>query len=419
MKIVHAADLHLDSALLGLERYEGAPLHRIRGATRVAFQNLVALALDEEASLVLLAGDLFDDDWKDYSTALFFRSQLLTLDRANVDVVWIRGNHDATSQLQKHLDLPKRVRELPVKRAGSVVLDDLGVAVHGQGFATRSVTDNLASAYPAPLSGLLNIGLLHTSVTGREGHAPYAPCSLSELVDKGYDYWALGHVHQREVLSAEPWVVFPGNLQGRHARETGDKGATLIEVSDGRILGAEPRALDVVRFSTCRVDAQGCDSPEEVLDKLRGALVEELDAAGGRLLAARVIVEGATRAHATISRDPERWLAEVRALGTELGGEDLWVEKIRFATRDYLDLAELCSRDDAIAQVFRGLAELRQNGDARAGIARELATLVTRLPQALRSGPDALDWESPAGMEALLEDVEQLLLPRLSGGDEG
>ena len=418
MKIVHAADLHLDSALSGLERYEGAPVHRIRGATRRAFEKLVALALDEEAALVLLAGDIYDDEWKDYSTALFFRRQLGRLVEAGVKVVWLRGNHDAASRLGQHLDLPVGVVELSHKRPVSVAFDELGVVVHGQGYATRAVTENLALSYPEPVPGAVNVGLLHTSVDGREGHAPYAPCALADLIDKGYDYWALGHVHTREVLCERPWVVFPGNLQGRHVREPGAKGATLIEVADGRVVGVEARALDVVRFGVERVDATDAASADEVLARTRDALSAALADADGRLLALRVIVEGASGAHGELCRDPERFVAELRAIASEVGGEELWLEKIRLATREAADLAAMAARDDAIGQVFRGLAALRGSAGGRSELARELAQLTHRLPASLRSGPLALDWNDPTGFDALLDDVEQLLLSRLSAGDD-
>lgn len=77
--IVHAADLHLDSPLVGLERYDGAPVAELRAATRRALENLVQLCLAEDAKLLLLAGDLYDGDWRDYSTGLFFAAQMARL----------------------------------------------------------------------------------------------------------------------------------------------------------------------------------------------------------------------------------------------------------------------------------------------------------------------------------------------------
>ena len=148
---------------------------------------------------MLLAGDVYDGDWKDYNTGLFFAHEMSKLRRADVRVFIVSGNHDAASQLTKNVSLPSNVHVFPTERPGTALIDDLSVAIHGQGFARREVREDLSVGYPAPLSGHLNIGLLHTSAGGREGHENYAPCRVESLVAKGYDYWALGHVHQREV----------------------------------------------------------------------------------------------------------------------------------------------------------------------------------------------------------------------------
>ena len=116
---------------------------------------------------------------------------------------------------------------LSADRPETVSFPELALSVHGQSFRTRDVLDNLVPAYPPPVAGHLNVGLLHTALTGRPGHASYAPCTVEQLAAHGYDYWALGHVHERCEVSRDPWIVFPGNIQGRHSRETGAKGATL------------------------------------------------------------------------------------------------------------------------------------------------------------------------------------------------
>src|SRR4051812_7456671 len=186
MKLVHAADLHLDSALTGLTRYESAPADEIRGATRRAFANLVSLCLEERAALLVIAGDLFDGDWRDVSTGLFFAAQLSKLCEGGVQVAWIRGNHDAASQIRKSVRLPDAVVELPWERAETRVFDELGVAVHGRSFAKRDVTEDLAATYPERIAGALNVGLLHTALEGRAGHDLYAPCRVETLINRGY-----------------------------------------------------------------------------------------------------------------------------------------------------------------------------------------------------------------------------------------
>jgi len=143
-RFIHAADIHLDSALQGLERYEGAPVDEIRSATRRAVDNLVELAIDEEVDFVLMAGDLYDGDWKDYNTGLYFSERMGRLREANVRVFMIAGNHDAASQITKHLRLPDNVTVFSTRSPERVLVEELSVAIHGQGFINRAVTDDLS-----------------------------------------------------------------------------------------------------------------------------------------------------------------------------------------------------------------------------------------------------------------------------------
>jgi exonuclease SbcD len=415
MKFVHAADLHLDSPLAGLSKYEGAPVELIRGATRRALENLVKLCIAEQAQLLVVAGDLYDGDWRDYSTGLFFNKQMAALRAAGVRVVWIRGNHDAASKLTAHLNLPDNVRELSHKTPDSFVIEELGVAVHGQGFDTRDVTSDLSSRYPEPKRGLFNIGLLHTALEGRAGHATYAPCRLSALVDRGYDYFALGHVHTREVLSEQPWVVFPGNLQGRHARETGAKGASLVTVEHEQVRSVEHRALDEVRWHVAEADVSSERSLDGVLERVRESLNAAVAASDGRLAAIRVRVHGASPAHEQLISRFERVTEEVRALTLDLSGE-AWLEKVELATSP-LAHADLRERDDAIGELLRGLSGIAHDDAALAELAAELADLKRKLPPELREGPDAIDLESPEALRHLLTEVEQTLLPAVAGSE--
>ncbi|MEJ2689879.1 MAG: DNA repair exonuclease, partial [Deltaproteobacteria bacterium] len=297
-KFLHTADIHLDSPLKGLEAHEGAPVEEIRGATRRAFDNLIELAIEEEVDFVLIAGDLYDGDWKDYNTGLFFVRRMGRLAKAGIRVYIISGNHDAASQITKAMRLPDNVTLFSTKSSQSAILGDLGVIIHGQSYSTRAVSENLASGYPQHDSHYFNIGLLHTSLTGREGHEDYAPCGLDELKSKGYEYWALGHVHKREVVSEDPWIIFPGNIQGRHVKETGSKGATLVTVEDGRVVEVEARELDVLRWAICAVDLSECKTTESVSDVVGSAFEKELDKTDGKTLAVRLVLTGKCPVHA-------------------------------------------------------------------------------------------------------------------------
>jgi exonuclease SbcD len=417
MRFVHAADLHLDSPLSGLSKYEGAPVEQIRGATRRALENLVELCLTEHAELLVIAGDLYDGDWRDYSTGLFFNKQMSVLRAADVKVVWIRGNHDAASKLTAHLALPDNVHELSHKKPESFLLEELGVTVHGQGFETREVTRDLSERYPEPKRDLFNIGLLHTALEGRPGHAPYAPCRLTALVDRGYEYFALGHVHTREVLSEKPWIVFPGNLQGRHARETGPKGATLVSVEGQQVRAVEHRPLDEVRWHVANVDISRENSLDGVLDRARQVLTQAVAASDGRLCAIRVRLEGASAAHALLTTRSERVTEEMRALASDLPGE-AWLEKVELATRPLAERGPLREREDAIGEMLRGLGGLAHDDVALAELATELAELKRKLPAELREGPDAIDLDSPEALRSLLRSIEETLVPTLRGSED-
>jgi len=420
MKFVHAADLHIDSPLRGLDRYEGAPHERLRGATRRALENLVALCIEESASFLLLAGDVFDGGWKDYSTALFFAAQMARLKEAQIPVVMIRGNHDAASSVAKALSLrlPGNVHELSSKKPETFTIEGLGVCVHGQSFEKRVTSDDLASKYPARVAGAFNVGLLHTCVDGREGHEPYAPTSLATMRGKGYDYWALGHIHAREVLSEDPWIVFPGNLQGRHARETGPKGASLVTVEDGAVARVEHRALDVIRWEMVEVDVATANDAMDAVDRVKAALLERSSHADDRLLAARVVLTGATKANGGIRRDEARFVSELRAAAMSDLGDSVFLEKVLVRTRSTFDADRVREEAGAVGHLARRLAQIKSDPKELAELAQIVAELDKRLPAELREGDDPLVLTDPAVLGAMLEDVEQMLLPRLLEGRE-
>jgi len=418
VKFVHAADLHIDSPLRGLDRYEGAPVARLRAATRRALENLVALCLEEKVAFLLLAGDVFDGTWKDFSTGLFFMSQMTRLREANIPVVIVRGNHDAASSISKSLRLPDNVRELSSRKPDTIELAAAATIIHGQSFAQKAITEDLAARYPDAERGAFNIGLLHTCLDGREGHERYAPTTLETMRAKGYDYWALGHVHAREILSKEPWIVFPGNLQGRHARETGAKGASLVTVEDGSVQSVEHRALDVVRWEQIVIDASDSADVHDVVDRTRDALVKRAETSADRMLAARIVIAGSTRANGTIRNDVEHFVAQLRAAATDGLGDSVWLEKILVQTRSTFDLARVREEPGAVGHLARRLAAIKDDPKELAELAGVFAELDKKLPAELREGDGALVLTDAATLRAIVEDVEQTLLPRLLEGDE-
>jgi DNA repair exonuclease SbcCD nuclease subunit len=401
MKFVHAADLHIDSPLRGLAAYDGAPVERVRGATRRALTNLVQLCLDERAAFLVLAGDVFDGEWKDFNTGLFFLRELNRLRDAGTRVFLVRGNHDAMSEVTRALKLPDHVHQFAHDRAETVVVEEHGVALHGLSFAQRKMPDSLVPRYPAPVAGALNIGVLHTSADGHPEHAVYAPCGVEELVHKGYDYWALGHVHAHEILHREPWVVFPGNTQGRHIREPGAKGAVVVTVEGGAVGEVRHVPLDVVRWQKLLLRVEAEDTIDVVYDRAGELLARVRGEADGRLVAARLSVEGATRAHGEIVAARERVVNELRGRALDFA-DDVWLEKIELRTRPAVDVEELRGSEGFVGELLRALAEARRAPD---GLGAELQPLLDKLGDEV----DARDVE----LGALLDEVEARLVATL------
>ena len=402
--VVHAADLHIDSPLRGLGRLEGAPVDDLRLATRRAFVSLVDTCLEEQAALLVLAGDVFDGEWRDFNTGLFFVRELARLREVGTQVVMVRGNHDAESVLARHIPLPEHVFTFSVEAPETREYPRLGLAVHGQSYGARSVEDNLAEAYPARRRDLFNLGVLHTNAVASAEHGNYAPCTVAQLVRHGYDYWALGHVHRRMVLHRDPWVVYPGNLQGRHAHETGAKGCTILRLDGLRVDRVEEREVDVLRWAELVVSADAAVDMDDLLGQVRLGMQRALAEAGGRAVLARITIEGTTDLHATLAAEPAAVQAQVRALAAELG--ELWPEKIRFVTRPPLgEIGELYDLYQALRDELRGLAE---DPAALARYSESLAPLVTAAAPFLGHRPD-----DPQRLIARLGDLESLLLARL------
>jgi DNA repair exonuclease SbcCD nuclease subunit len=328
---LHAADLHLGSPLSGLATKNEDIARRFAAASREAFTALVTQAVEAGVAFVLIAGDIYDGDWKDTSIGLFFNREVARLDRAGIPVFIIRGNHDAESEITKAVSLPASVWEFPTRKADTARLEEWKVAIHGRSFADRVVSENIALAYPAPVPGWLNIGMLHTSCESPGAHAVYAPCSIQDLVSRGYDYWALGHVHERAVLHEDPWVVYPGNLQGRSVRECGPKGAVLVDVADGRIEGVRPLVLDRARWLNLAVPVDGARDEAGVLEAVSDAARLSLAESGDRLSAVRVTLTGDTPLHAALKSSSVHLRDEIQAHLHRLH-EDAWLETLRIAT---------------------------------------------------------------------------------------
>lgn len=421
MKFIHTADLHLDSPLRGLSAYADAPAERLRTATRDAFQNLVTQAIDEAVDFMVIAGDVYDGDWKDFNTGLFFVRQMGRLRHAGIAVYLLYGNHDADSEMTRGLELPDNVHVFSSRKAETFRIANQKVALHGRSFKVAATTENLLPGYPEPVAGCLNIGVLHTALEGNAEHARYAPCSVAELQAKGYQYWALGHVHAHWVLRGdEVTIAYPGNLQGRHIREPGARGALLVSAEGDRITGIERLEVDVLRWHALEVDISEVSDRRGALRAAGLALERLLDATPVHLpLAVRVLFMGQSAAHGALIADEGQLRQEVLAQALALDPDRVWIEKVRVASQA-LSTQALPLNDDAqgfLADLAGLTSKAMDDPDFVQSLQADWLALLEKLPhEVLQASPElqALRQDPLAQLPEWLGQATPMLLGRVA-----
>lgn len=420
MKFIHTADLHLDSPLRGLSSYPDAPVERLRSATRDAFRNLVSSAIDELVDFMVIAGDVYDGDWKDFNTGLFFVREMGRLRKAGIPVYLLYGNHDAESEMTRGLDLPDNVHVFSSRKAETFRIEGKKVALHGRSFKVAATMDNLLPGYPEPVAGWLNIGVLHTALEGNAEHAKYAPCSITELQAKGYQYWALGHVHEHWMQRGNVTIAYPGNLQGRHIRELGARGALLVTAEDGEITEVERLEVDVLRWHALDVDVSAAADLRSAVRMVGQAMEQVLESTPADLpLAMRVVFKGRSSVHAELIVDEGQLRQEVIAQAVALDADRIWVEKVRVAT-EALEAAHPSSDDEsqgAMAELESLALSAQDDPDFVRSLQADWQALLEKLPHdVLQAAPElsALRQDPLAQVPDRIRQATPVLMARVS-----
>ena len=382
-RFVHAADIHLDSPLRSLALRDQALADLIGNATRRAFVGIVDLCLDEQVDALLLSGDLYDGEQTSMKTARFLADQTHRLHEAGVRVFVIRGNHDALSKITRELTLPDSVTIFG-GRASAVALERgrgaVPVTIHGISFAQPHAPESLLARFRPPVADTLNIGLLHTSLGGADGHDPYAPCEMADLQRAGFRYWALGHIHRRSTEEGEATVVMPGMPQGRDIGEAGEKSVTLATVGDDGAIQVEARRTSVAQFEGVTVDLAGVDTWREMVGKLERALGRARDGVASEHLVARVKLTGTTALAWRLRRELDLLRAEAESRAAGLG--KTWIDKVEVHCRppaigpDQATGAE----SDPLEELRRLMGEVTQDDGYRAEITAIADELRAQLP---------------------------------------
>ncbi|WFA06272.1 DNA repair exonuclease [Bacillus sp. HSf4] len=270
---IHAADLHLDSPFHGLSRLPEEVYRRIKNSTFQSAANVFQLAVDERADFMLLAGDLFDEANRSLKAQMFLRNQFLKLRENDIKAYVIFGNHDHLGGEWTPVEWPDNVHifsaedieEKPFYKDGR-----LAASIYGYSYPERSVFANKASEMKKTTDAPFHIGMIHGTLAGESGHDPYCPFSLQDLKNGQMDYWALGHIHKRQVISSgHPAVIYPGNTQSRHMKETGEKGCYLVKAHEGELSFAFKAVSDVL-WETVDLDISETKHLTDLIDLIEG-----------------------------------------------------------------------------------------------------------------------------------------------------
>lgn len=409
-RFVHTADVHLDSPLRSLALRNPDLAELIGDATRGTFTRIIDLCLDEQVDALMIAGDLYDGDQTSMKTALFLAQQLRRLDEAGIRTFIVRGNHDAQSRITKELVLPDGVKLFG--GWGEVVEPDrpsggIPIAVHGISFAKPQAPESLVPKFKSPVAGAFNIGLLHTSLGGSAAHDDYAPCSVSELVDAGFDYWCLGHVHKREVHREVPHIVMPGMPQGRDIGEAGPKSATMVRVDDDSAVDCQAHPTCIAQFERIAVDLTGTEEWRDVAGRIGTSLERERQHVAADHLVVRLELRGATGLAWRLRRDRDLVKAEADRQAGMIG--KTWVEEVDIAATADGEAANSAGPVGELAAEMRNIStseEFRQ----------QALKIVDDLPPEARRAFGDNEAERGAILKALIAEGHEATIAHLRGG---
>ena len=413
VKFVHAADLHLDSPFKQIRgEAPGHVAERLYEATFDAWTNIVDLCVAERVDALLVAGDVYDGADRSLRAQRAFIAGLERLDGAGIRSFVCHGNHDPLDGWEAKLDYPPRCHRFGTAWESVPVFrdDPERAVVTGISYPTREVRENLVAELQAE-TGRFQIGLLHANVGGNADHDSYAPCSVDDLSRTGIDYWALGHVHAREVLrDAAPTVIYPGNPQGRHPNERGARGVYIVEAGEDRSVAHQFWITDVVRWEQIDLDISELRSEQDLLDQLPRRVDELLQAADGRPLVFRVDLHGRGPLHAPLRR---RGLVGDLRDQVNAAFESLnpfaWCERITDRTAPEIDRDARSEGADFTAELLRLSSAAQADPEQLAEIAPELYQLYGN--QRFRF----MDEGAPKGedLAALLQEAEAIALDLL------
>ncbi len=414
LSFIHAADLHLDSPFTGISGIEPELGKRLAKATFQAYEAIIELCMDEEVDFLLIAGDVYDSADKSLYAQVRFIEGLRKLETAGIQVFICHGNHDPLNDWSASLTWPGNVHIMNGDRAKVVEFKKEGVSaafIVGMSYPTQHIMKNLVKNFPRKGDNWpFTIGLLHCSVGSTSEHDPYAPCTLQDLRELNYDYWALGHIHTPSIVCKEdPVVIYPGNPQGRHPGETGARGCFVVDVSSGGDISTRFIETDSVRWHIREISIEGLEKEGELIESLQSQLDDIRENSGGRSAICRFVLKGRGPLHRTLRE--EGFLEDLLHLLREneiRGRQFIWVERIENETLFPVERELLLKREDFMGDLVKIVDGLKTDEKARNEFREVLSPLFGS-----RNGRKHIARIDAEEMNSLIQHAENILLDAL------
>jgi len=369
---IHAADLHLDSPFKSISNLDPLLAERLIKESQNVFKRLIDTCIQQQVSFLLISGDSFDSGSGNLSGQLHFLNGMKTLEEANIPVFLICGNHDPLDQWSQHLDLPSNVHRFSGDDVYRKVhhIDGDVIGIYGISYLSQREERNLAQQFKVDAADNFSIALLHGNFGSDTGHANYAPFALPDLQSAGMDYWALGHIHKRQVISeTQPLAIYPGNIQGRHFNETGLKGCMKIDVNIGSIQNVDFLPLSEIVFERMEIDI----SDVETLGSLHNRL-SQLSEMGNYekniSLLLRLTLTGTTPLHSELQEDEIR--SYFHEQFSDFSSPFIFIDRIIDQTRPPFDEEERIQSADFVGDVLRRFDTLKNEKSSLDALANRL-----------------------------------------------
>jgi len=418
LKFIHTADLHLGSKFCGISGMNQDLAKKLSKATFTAFDNIVSHCIDNKVDFLLISGDIYDSADRRIYEQLEFRRRLAKLSEHNISVYLAFGNHDPLSGWSAKIDWPSNVNIMSGSNPECLFYESGGekrAAIVGMSYKQSNTTVNLTKYYPEKdNSWPFTIGMLHCNLGTDTGHDPYSPCSVKDLTDKNYDYWALGHIHKPQIIQKSgPAIVYPGNPQGRDMGESGVRGCYIVTVSNSGITQTEFIETAEIKWEKVSVNVSKIPDENNLIKEIENVIQKIRRNSGDKPTFLRLTLTGRSPVHSLLSGDgvTDDIIRHFRDEEDD-NSNFVYLEKIIDNTEPEIDLGKVAEREDIVGDIVQISDSLLKDEDKLQSVRLKLDDLFKS-----NKGKKFIENLSDDEMEALVKEARTYLLDRFVGGD--